>query len=63
MSDDELYGLTEHGLDLEQELFDILKEEINKEMIKEYGPNWQQEQDEQIIKELKKFAEQNKNDT
>jgi hypothetical protein len=31
-----------HGLGVEQELVDILGEEINKEMIKEYGPDWQQ---------------------
>ena len=45
-----------HGFDVEQELADILKEEINKEMILEYGPDWQKEQDEQIIKCLKEFA-------
>jgi len=62
VNDKEIDGLIEHGLDLEQELFDILKEEINKEMIKEHGPDWKQKQDEQLIKCIKQVAEDNKNE-
>ena len=48
-----------HGIDVEQELADILKEEIHKEMVLEYGPDYRQKQDEEYIKCLKKFAEEN----
>lgn len=51
-----------HGIDIEQELYDILKEEINKEMITEHGPDWQQRCDEEIIKHLKQFQQENNNE-
>jgi len=49
-----------HGLDVEQELANILTEEINKEMVSEYGPNWKEDKDREIIKAIKEITKENK---
>jgi len=50
--------MKDETFDVEQELADILQEEINIELIKEYGPDWKEKQDAEIIKTLKQFVKE-----
>lgn len=46
----------EHGFDIEEELANILRHEIDLEMRKEYGEDWKEKQDFDIIQDLKRLV-------